>query len=249
MISSSSRFHDGADGAPQIDGSGILGERVVMLPDAPRVSVAGPVGVELRVDPRQGAQVAFKILADDNILPHVELVHRDGATHIGLAPGSYGRLRALRVSATIGPLAELDATDAARVSLQGLCGAVALRGEGASRISARGSARSWQIDARGTSRVYACAADAQTLQVRSVHASEVQLEGRVAELALHAAGSGSLIAILPAFEAWRAELELLGSSRARVAVRERATGRVRFPSSLRLTCEGTIAIDGAYRCE
>jgi Putative auto-transporter adhesin, head GIN domain len=228
-----SRFRTVVDtnGSPTLVGSGVIVERIVSLPHAPRLQIGSCFNAELQVDPSLTHEVEWHVRSDDNVLPRVDLRLRDGVLHAELEDGAYAPLSELWIGARVGRLVEVKALGTARVVLQDLqAEAIALHGSGASRILAR-------------------IRRAERVAVELCSSSEVRLEGQASELTLQANGTSRLRAERPEFEAEHARIELSGLSNARVCARESVSGRVRFPCQLLVACRGRLEIDGAYRRE
>jgi len=231
-------------------GSGILGERTISAPCASRIVVSGPFQVELRVDESMQDDVMLRFRADDNVLPRVRARLRDGALEIALEDGMYSDLSELKVSARVGRIGELSASGRASVTVHGLCGeSVLLQAAHASVIHAGGAARNLQLSAAGQSLVRLHVSEVRRLVLGACDASTVQLEGACDALSLSASGAARVFAGRPAFQAREAQLDVSGATRVSLCVRERVTGRVRFPARATLACRGEIDLLGQYGVE
>ena len=241
---------DTSTASPWHVGSGVLGERIITVPLAHGIHVAGPIEARLRVDPGFCDDITLRVEADDNLLRFVRARLVAGVILLELESDVYVNPTQLRVTATVGRMRELTTSGVASLDVSGLSAeSIALRASGASHLVARGAADEWQIGGAGNSQLQVDLTSAQRVAVNVHGASEVALSGLCEDLEIGARGAAEVNASMPTFLAERAEVELHGACRVRVCARERVAGRVRFPAQLRVAGEARCNLEGTYRRE
>jgi hypothetical protein len=229
-------------------GSGVAGERALLVPSAARIRIGGDLCAQLALG--HVASHVLSVRGDDNIVPHVSARVRGGVLEIALAAGAYQPRCPLIVSGTWAALSELYACGGARVRVRGLGGtSVALIGSGASTIDADGSARSWRLASDGHARLRLMAAGADDISLAARGNSAVELRGAARVLRIDARATTRVEATAPGLEARSVRVDLAGAASARVSAADGVSGRVRAPALLRVCCSGTIDIAGSYRRE
>lgn len=235
----------GAASGAAVLGSGVVRERIITVPVAPRLHVASAFVADVRVDPSLRDDITLRFRADDDVLPFIRARFHRGAIAVTLEADVPIAPSELSLQATVGPLCELAGAGSAQLIVRDLGGAsVMLAATGASRIDASGRAREWKVVAGGSSRVALDASDADRVLLDIDRASEVRLHGRARELDLHADGSARVYAAAPDFEACVARVRLAGAAKARLRARDRVEGRVRVPARLDVSCDGQLELDG-----
>jgi hypothetical protein len=235
---------------PLIVGSGNVRERIITTPNLVRVRVAGMCRATFSVDPDFHDDITLRVRADDNVLGRVQARVRQGVIEIGLEPGAYTDLSELAITARVGCVRALASSGSAHVLLRDACGeSVTLSSCGASHLHARGSARTWRIEATGNSHVHVEFAQAERVELAVADASEAALHGASELFVLNASGAARVRATTPSCTTNHARVELAGMSSARVAARRSVRGRVQVPSQLIVACPGALEISGAYRTE
>ena len=233
---------------PRVVGSGVLRERIISVPYAAALEIAGPLQAEIRVEhaARDDASVCFR--ADDNVLPlcYARLV--DGVIRIGLHPAALENVHELTVTAQLGPLTRVTTRSTAQTTIEGLCGDnVALSSRAVSRLRAQGRVRRWSVDAADAGQVHLAMHAARHTVVSARAASLVTMAGQSEALRLHCTGNAVVRAAAPDFETSSAELQLDGASNVQLRARDRVVGNLRAAAFLELSCPGRVSVEGYRR--
>jgi hypothetical protein len=233
-----------------IVGSGSVRERIITTPNLAQLRVAATFRAAFSVDPDFHDDITLHFRADDNVLSRVQARVQQGVIQIGLEHGAYADLSELSVTARVGCLRAVATSGSAQLLLRDACGeSITLTSSGASQLHARGSARTWRLEATGDSRLRVEFAQAERVEVAAADASEVVLDGASELLVLNACGAARVRAGKPSCTTNHARVELAGMSSACVAARRSVRGRVQFPCQLTVACPGALEISGAYRTE
>jgi len=146
------------------------------------VTESRPVGVitevvataAIRVTVTYTEAPALDIIAEDNVLPFVDVIERAGVLTLGMKP-SPGGLSTHGVEVRVG-LRELrvaDASGASRIDVDAIAaGDFAIRLSGASQFNGSGSVERLQLDVAGASRIQAPALAADAVSARISGASD-----------------------------------------------------------------------------
>lgn len=199
------------------------------VPDFRRLSVSGPLQVEVQV----GAAPGMTVTADANLIALVRTQTADGMHKIWVG-GSFRSQNPIRVVYTVTQLDEATVLGSGRLSVQGIHHQdLKINSQGSGSVVLAGSLARLDIHAIGSGDIDAKALRSSNVHVRSQGSGAIDLGSVVGNsLEVHLLGSGSVRAI---GEVSKLHVRLSGSGSAELAGLKSQTG------DLQLTGSGDIS--------
>jgi hypothetical protein len=198
-------------GVPAIKGSGTLQEETRDLADFHGVEIGSALEATIRVGPKG----SIKVSGDDNLVPLVKTVVRDGRLVARVdSPGGVQPVKPLKLTITTPSLDYVE-------------------GNGASRLDVTaGEAKSFAVEASGASTVAVKGVEASELGIQASGASRVTVAGKGRRLKIGASGASHVATPEIAAETVRADLS--GASGAEVRASDAIEGDVSGAGNLRV---------------
>jgi hypothetical protein len=217
-------------GPPAVVGSGVSRQEARTIDAFHEVEAGNSLLVNITVDP--GAKPSLKISGDDNLVPLVESVIRDGTLVLRVKEGTSMKPKLPIVAEVIaGELEGVDASGAARITVKGVVKTkrFAAEASGAAQVVVEGLALSEAIaDASG--------------------ASQIELSGSAASLKVEASGAGQVKA--RALQVDDANVSIDGASVVVVRVSNSVAGELSGASQLDVSgnpAKKSVSTSGASR--
>jgi hypothetical protein len=215
-------------GPPPIAGSGVSKEETRPVDAFHSLEAGNALQVNVTVTP--GAKPSLKISGDDNLVPFVESVIRDGRLILRIKPNS-------SISPKVPLLAEVVASELDEVEASG-----------AASITMKGSAKvnRFTASASGASHVSVEGVDSSQVVVSATGASQVVLAGSAASMKVKATGASQVKA--QAFQVEGADVSISGASGVALRASKSVDGDVSGASQLEFygsPARQTVSISGA----
>jgi hypothetical protein len=216
-------------GGPLIVGSGVVKTESREVPAFTEVEITSALEATVSI----GEKPSVTLTMDDNLLPLVKTEVEGGKLVVRYQSGSNIQAKSPQKVALVAPsLAAIAATGAAKV------------------VATVGEAKSMKLEALGAGRLEVKGLDAESVDVTSEGAGQVELAGQAKRLTLDASGASQMLAPQVAFES--ARVSLSGASNGTLRVTGSIEGGVSGASSLKVSgnpATRNVSSSGASRVE